>query len=246
MIFSESITMRIVWIAAIPFMILSSISISGADTQKASTSKEALQPFNLLIGSWKGSGIPEGTPDERQKGHWTEKVTWGWQFKGDDAWISVTFEDGKHFSKGELRHIADKNLFELKLTTTDKKAVTFQGSLKEKQLALERVDEPTKETQRIVFSLLHHNRFLYRLEVKPADKTFFTKLYQVGATKEGVPFAEVGHPERECVVSGGEGTIAVSYNGKTYYVCCTGCRDAFKETPEKFVKEFEEKRKKKN
>jgi hypothetical protein len=33
----------------------------------------------------------------------------------------------------------------------------------------------------------------------------------------------------------------VSYKGKTYYVCCGGCRDAFRAEPEKFIKEYEEK-----
>lgn len=236
--------MRIVWTTGIALLILATIPGYGADTVKPLAPREALQPFNLLIGSWKGAGIPEGTPDERQKGHWNEKVAWSWQFKGDDAWLSVGFEEGKHFTKGELRYRADKNLFELNLTTTDKQNVIFQGVLKEKQLTLERVDESTKETQRILFTLLHHNRFVYRYEVKAADKTFFSKQYQVGATKVGVPFVEVGVSEKECVVSGGLGTIAVTHNGKTYYVCCTGCRDAFKETPDKFVKEFEEKLKK--
>ena len=46
----------------------------------------------------------------------------------------------------------------------------------------------------------------------------------------------------ECIVSGGKGTIPVSYNGKTYYVCCSGCRDAFKDDPEKFIKEAEKKK----
>jgi YHS domain-containing protein len=35
----------------------------------------------------------------------------------------------------------------------------------------------------------------------------------------------------------------VSYNGKDYYVCCSGCRDAFKENPEKYIKEAEAKAK---
>ena len=52
-------------------------------------------------------------------------------------------------------------------------------------------------------------------------------MYQVGATKEGVPFAG-GDGKPECVVSGGLGTMPVMYKGKTYYVCCSGCRDAFK------------------
>ena len=33
--------------------------------------------------------------------------------------------------------------------------------------------------------------------------------------------------------------MTTSYKGKTYYFCCTGCRDAFKDNPEKYIKEFE-------
>jgi YHS domain-containing protein len=43
------------------------------------------------------------------------------------------------------------------------------------------------------------------------------------------------------VVSGGKGTMPVSYKGKTYYVCCSGCRDEFKENPEKYIAEYEAK-----
>ena len=72
----------------------------------------------------------------------------------------------------------------------------------------------------------------------------FAPVFQVGATKEGVEFAgDDGKPE--CVVSGGLGTMPVTYKGKTYYVCCTGCRDAFKDDPEKFIKEAEAKAKEK-
>jgi len=35
---------------------------------------------------------------------------------------------------------------------------------------------------------------------------------------------------------GGLGTIEVTHAGKSYYVCCTGCRDYFNENPEKFLK----------
>ena len=34
------------------------------------------------------------------------------------------------------------------------------------------------------------------------------------------------------------------YMGKTYYVCCGGCKDAFNDDPAKYVKEFEERKKK--
>ncbi len=48
-----------------------------------------------------------------------------------------------------------------------------------------------------------------------------------------------------CVVTGGLGKIAVTYKGQTYYVCCSGCKDAFEENPEKILKEFEARKAKK-
>jgi hypothetical protein len=97
---------------------------------------------------------------------------------------------------------------------------------------------------RAEYSLLHHNRHLYRFETRPAGTTVaFTKKYQVGATKEGVAFADVPKGP-ECIVSGGLGTMKVLYKGKEYYVCCSGCRDEFRENPEKYIKEAEAKAKK--
>ncbi len=215
-------------------------------TPKPSSAKEALQPFNILVGSWKGSGAPEGTREERVAGAWVETASWSWQFKEQDAWMTVNFEKGKHFTSGTLRYTPKKDevLYTLKLTTADKATATFTGSLKDKILTLDRIDGPEGEEQRLVFSLLHFNRHLYRIETRPAGTTVaFTKKWQVGATKEGVPFAEVAKGP-ECIVSGGAGTIKVIYKGREYYVCCTGCRDAFKEEPEKYIKEAEEKAKK--
>ena len=82
------------------------------------------------------------------------------------------------------------------------------------------------------------------VRAKPAGKPVFTKRYQVGATKEGVSFA-AGDGKPECIVSGGLGTMAVTHNGQTYYVCCGGCRDEFRANPEKYIKEYEAKRAKK-
>jgi hypothetical protein len=212
-----------------------------ADQPAKGRSREALRAFNDLIGTWRGTGTPEGTREQKQRGFWTETLSWEWQFKGEDAWLQVVFDKGKHFAKGELRYVPDKERYRLTVWTPAQEALVFEGVLKDRQLTLERSDASKPETQRLVISLLHANRFLYHYEVKPADRPSFTRLYQVGATKEGVPFAAAdGRPE--CVVSGGLGTIAISYKGKTYYVCCSGCRDAFKEDPEKCIKEYEERK----
>lgn len=213
-------------------------------TDPPKAAKDALKPFNLLVGSWKGTGTPEGTREERQKGFWTETVAWGWQFKAADAWLAVAFDKGKHFTRWEVRYLPEKDQFQLTATTPAKETLTFTGTLAETKqsghvLTVERDDGG--ETHRLVVSLLHHNRYLYRYETKPKAASSFAKKYQVGATKEGESFAQVPKGP-ECVVSGGKGTIALIHNGKTYYVCCSGCRDEFKADPERYVAELAKKK----
>ena len=77
----------------------------------------------------------------------------------------------------------------------------------------------------------------------PENRKAFTKEWQIGMTREGVQLA-AGKKGPECIVTGGLGTQAINYKGATYYVCCGGCRDAFNENPEKYIREAKEKKKK--
>jgi YHS domain len=233
---------RIGSIVAVLLLALTAAPAPTADSAAKRTPREALQALNDLIGPWRATGMPEGTQQEKQKGFWVEKLAWQWQFKGDDAWLEVAFDKGKYFDHGELRYLPEQDLYRLTLTTPGKETLSFEGPLVDGRLTLDRSDDKKKETQRLVFTFLHANRFLYRYEVKAADKPDFTRLYQVGVTREDVAFAGAGNNQPECVVSGGLGTIPVTYKGQTYYVCCTGCRDAFKDNPEKYLKEFEERK----
>ncbi len=224
-------------IAASLFSLALLIPTRAADEENPA--KEALQALNDYVGMWKGAGANTSKSD-----NWTEKMSWGWKFKGDDAWLTVKFTDGKEFKEGELRYDVDKKNY--KLTVKDKKneEKTFEGELKKGYLTLDRVDPKTGETQRLMMNTAAGGiRFVYNLQRKPKGSTFFTKLYQVESGKEGESLAG-GGKERECVVTGGRGTIEVSYQGKSYYVCCTGCRDAFNENPEKILKEYAERKKK--
>ncbi len=207
---------------------------------------DAPRDFNKLVGTWKGAGAPEGSQEVRQKGHWSESLAVVWKFLRDDSWLDFTFTDGKLFAKARL-HQSKKDAKQWTWTATrpDKTEVVYAGTWDGKQFQLARDVAETAAVERLTISPLHDNRFLYRLDSRKADSTLWTKTYQVGLTKEGVAFAESGDGDRECIVSGGRGTMAVSYEGKTYYVCCTGCRDEFKEDPKKYVLAWEAKRKKK-
>jgi|SRR5579871_2600881 len=219
--------------------------VLAADSGDKKETKKALQAFNDLIGNWRGVGEPNGTREEKQRGFWQEKISWEWQFKGKDLFLRATIDKGKHFSGAELRYLPEKKHYQLTATTLDKEKRVFEGTLKGKSLTLERTDDKTKDTQRLIISLLHFNAHVYRYEVKPAERASFRELFRVGARKEGVEFA--GDDDKpECVVSGGLGTMPVTYKGKTYYVCCSGCRDAFQDEPEKYIKEFEARKKEKS
>ncbi len=233
---------RILVIVCLPVLVFLAGFPLAADTTEKKTPKQALQALNDLIGNWRGTGEPNGTREEKQRNFWQEKISWEWRFKGKDVCLRAVFDKGKHFSTAELRYLPDKNRYQLTATTPAKEKLVFEGALDKKRLILERSDEKNKETQRLVVALLHFNRHVYRYEVKAAERTAFKEIYRVGATKEGVEFA--GDDDKpECVVSGGLGTMPVTYKGKTYYVCCSGCRDAFLDEPEKYIKEFEARKK---
>jgi hypothetical protein len=202
--------------------------------------REALQAFNDLVGSWRVTAEPTG----RRKDFWQETADWGWRFRGTDAWLEATFGKGRYFKAATLRYLPQGDRFLLAMTATDGRTLAFEGALADGRLTAQRHDEASGEDQRLTLRLLHFNRHLLRYETRPAGRTAFAPVWQAGATKEGVPFASVDEGP-ECVVSGGLGTIPVSYKGKTYYVCCTGCRDAFREEPEKYIREYEARRKKK-
>ena len=216
-----------------------------ADEKEPKTAKEALQAFNDYIGTWNGNGEPGRVSAGRNKDLWSETVTWKWRFKGDDAWLVMKIENGKRFKSAELRYLPDKQKYELKAITAEGKKLTFLGDLKDDFLILERTDLDKKETERIKMNLAAEGaRFIYRLERKPAQRTVFYPDFQVACTKEG---ESLGAEEKKvvCVVTGGLGKIPVTYKGQTYYVCCSGCKDAFEENPEKILKEFEARKAKK-
>src|SRR5262245_47107706 len=227
---------------AVALGLLAVAAVLAADPPASRSPKEALQAFQDLVGPWRATGTPEGTQQEKQKGFWTESHAWEWQFKGDDVCLKTAIDKGKYFTAAELRYLPKTEQYQLTVATADKQKLVLEGKPEDKKLTLDRVDEQAKETQRLVFTFLHSNRFLYRYEVKKEGKPNFARLYEVGVTKDDVPFAGAGDNKPECVVSGGLGKIPVTYKGETYYVCCTGCRDAFKDDPEKYIKEYQERK----
>lgn len=215
-----------------------------AQNKNAEEAKEALQELSEFIGEWNsvGSNVSTSAPI---KGFWKEKLEWGWRFKGDDAWMTVKFTDSKIFKGGDLKYDTKTEKYILTLTDIKDKSLTYKGELKRGKLDLDAQNPETKEVIRVSLTTAAEGvRFLYYVDRRPATGTLWTKDYKGEANKVG---ESLGKAEKKnlCVVTFGLGTSTVSFGGKTYYVCCSGCRDAFMENPEKYVKEFEKKMKKK-
>src|SRR5262245_60614464 len=125
------------------FLFLTSCA-SAAD--KPADPREALRAFQDLIGSWRGTGEPEGTREEKQKGFWIETIRWEWQFKGNDAWLVARFEKGKYFTQAELHPLPEKDRFRLVAVTAGTEKLTFEGKLAEGRLTVDREEPKSGET----------------------------------------------------------------------------------------------------
>jgi YHS domain-containing protein len=224
---------------------LVSVMAMAAPEEKADKAKvmEGLRELDEFIGGWKGSGSTKPNPRPTDP-FWSEKFDWSWRFKGDDVWLS-TKSDGKFFKTAELRYLPARKQYQMTVLTPEGKKLVFEGQYKDDKLMLERTDKEKNQIQQVQMNTVAEGiRFSYRVQSKNIGTTIWRPDYIVSATKEGESLART-EKKNECVVSGGRGTMTVSFMGETYYVCCSGCADAFKENPKKYVDEFKAKKGKK-
>ncbi len=214
-----------------------------ADEPTKSPTLEEYKPFFHLIGKWRctiqlDESFKQQSKDSKQ---WANRadLTMQWKFTKEGAWLEGNLNSDKplRFGKNwQLKRGKDKNHWLLQTKDNKGKNRDFFGELKKNTLVFYSKNQETGENSRFTFLFLHDNRFVIREESKIANSPVFEKICQLGATKEGIPFVDKGKPQKECIVSGGTGTISVSYKGNTYYVCCSGCRDEFLANPEKYLK----------
>jgi YHS domain-containing protein len=192
------------------------------------TTKEALKPFQALVGTWRCTGQVKETKQDP----WTEAASWAYRIEKEDYRLVMTSADGVAWRRLELRYDLGKKAYFAEAIRPDGSTTSYCviHRPKEKELQL---DTPAKAwpAERATFSLLHDNRFFITFERQAAEGRPWTAVSDLGCTKEGVPFVRGQGPV--CIITGGQGSIAVTYRGRTYYVCCNGCKAEFEADPEK-------------
>lgn len=230
------------WAAVLCGLILGAGTVTiGQDAPEANDPEAippAFSPFRHLIGAWKGQAMPI---TNRLKG-WPERHLWAYTFEnGHPTGMAITFEGSKTLQTARLRYDAPTKTYRLDGTDAAGKPVVYAGPIDDERqvLHLERTPPPAgggveRLTLRLNSNLI---RYTWLLETRAPRATRFTRAIDANLGKEGESFAAGGSESNlpECVMTGGAATMSVTYNGKSYPLCCSGCRDEFLANPEKYA-----------
>jgi hypothetical protein len=219
-------------------------AIAVADDHQSTESKERLSKLQPLVGQWRGVGQPQRSST---KDSWVEEADWAWSFDQDAPALVARLPKGKYFSQLRLTAGSDARQFHLRaIPAKGGDAVRYSGTLDEQNQLVLMADQPRDGLPaRLSFRFAASGDRLLLLMEKPGGaEGQFARLAEVGYTRQGSGFGK-NVAQRECVVTGGLGTIEVTHDGKTYFVCCTGCRDYFNENAEKVLAEHAAKKKSK-
>ncbi len=202
------------------------------------SSREALERFNPIIGEWRGTGqVRRGS----NRGAWRESGEFVWDFSDDEPAIKYLVEGGKHVEAGLVTWNSQDH-FHLALKTGDEKETReYSGDWTKDKLVLVSKPDDNQVQYRMTITPLNEKRTLVLHEKTSSGGESFFRVAEVGYTRAGTRLALPGGGRRECVVTGGTGQTAVKFKGETYYVCCSGCKQAFDDDPEGTIAEFKAK-----
>ena len=211
--------------------------------------KKALKPIQVVLGPWHAIIDKSKTYEDLQ---------WVWDWKTDRAQPALTMttkEGGEYFKSARLTYLVEDEKFQMTLTDKEGNQRVLQGVFTEEPS--EKPGEDKKQTPQrtyklqltetgdakdrwqVVMNQQDNNRYL--LELSRMRGSRFVRFDTAASQREGTSFAinDSDFKEKTCVISQGLGTIQVSHKGKSYWVCCSGCKAAFEEDPEKWIAKFE-------
>lgn len=198
------------------------------------TAKEELAKLAEFVGPWTVNG--DGTVDGK-KSLWKEKWSWAWKFdKGGVPSLAAKVEDSKYFTEATVAYDPASKGYKAVLKDDKGETQEYTGEIDRRGIfVLSRTDEKTKDVHKLKLSTAASGiRLNVLYEVQTGGKGLAGTVYKASGNKEGQSIAG-GVRKPECVVTGGSASIKVSYKGKDYYVCCSGCADEFRANPEKYV-----------
>jgi len=225
----------------IHFRQISEETLRADDTQPTgrvtAVARENLKPLNTLVGEWRGVGqLRRGS----RVGAWTERVSCAWDFQSPEPAVVLTGQDSQQFDSLRLQWDSKQQRVVLKHKMGDTTFV-YSGDMPEEwpdKLVLTSTPYADGTTRRCNIQQLNDIRATVLFEKQTSPTGSFRRIAEIGYTRSGERLAVAGDNQRKCIVTGGLGTIPVSHNGKTYYVCCQGCVQAFNDAPDAIIADY--------
>ncbi|MEO2013224.1 MAG: hypothetical protein ABGZ53_02525 [Fuerstiella sp.] len=227
--------------------------------QKINVIMAKLKPLQVMLGSWRGTTRREYDGFKAVDNH-----EWIWDLRsqpGQPALASAS-DRSPYLKKASLTWIPADSAFELTATDVNGVQRTFTGDYTDPvheiigpddklhrvfRLELTQTDRSAEqaggERWQVSFAQQENNRYLLEVD-KRRGTAAFRRFDTVSTQREGTSFAlsDSSYGEKECIISQGLGTISVSWNGKSYWVCCSGCKAAFEEDPETWIARAEKRK----
>jgi hypothetical protein len=217
------------------------IVANSSETAPREAAVQILKPLGTLVGEWKGVGQPKRGSNV---GAWSEKAQSAWHFEEKSAALLVTFEPGQQFHSAAFSVARDGTTTQLVLTPIKGDRIELTRSNvnpedADKTWIFESDAEGAPQT-RCTVRIISDIRITILFEERPMGNSAWRRLSEIGMTRAGAKLANGNTGERQCIVTGGLGTIKVSFEGKAYYVCCEGCKQAFDADPAGTLQDYRE------
>ena len=212
----------------------------------------ALQPVQVLLGQGNGTS----------RKAIADQPNWVWDFQTDpnQPALVLASQNGEYLREARLTYLPQRQSFQLTAVDSDRQSRVFQGTFTEPVQDIPGDDDKLQRTFKLqlteaqpatdgeiwqlVFAQQENNRYIVEVNRKRGTGAF-ARIDTIHTQREGTSFAvsAADFGEKTCIISQGLGTIPVIHKGQSYWVCCTGCKAAFEDDPEKWIAKYEEKKK---
>jgi hypothetical protein len=224
----------------------------GSEKEQMESVVAAMQPMQVMLGKWRG------TTNKEFKGFKAvDESEWIWDFRTSRAQpaLIVKSEKSPYIREGRLTYLPASKKFQFTATTPEGTQHVMTGNFerepeeftgddnkpqKSYKLKMSETGSETPDAWQIAFDQQENNRYLVQVSRKRGSD--FQLVDTIGTQRQGTSVAanDEDYGERKCIISGGLGTSTVSYAGKTYWVCCSGCQAAFNDDPKRWLAKMEE------
>lgn len=236
------------------------IALATLGQESAPSAMEKLQAVQELVGSWHGSGTSDRvkTWEEQLDCQWTfgpdDEASLELAVGSESEGSGEKKPDGRLFESATLTYDEKGGVYRLRLiplAVADRKPskggssatgpIWFAGGAKTpRNLVLDRVERGTAKDvlDRMDIKVLNDgDRLVYSFHRRVGKSKSYKSIAQIALDRRGTSLAGSGNAAAgpKCIVTGGIGSMAVTVKEGTFYVCCTGCRDAFLADPAKFL-----------